>query len=160
MDGFMAIHENQKSLDYFRIAWQSALAASLCLGLPAGLLFWLIILQRLAPSHPVERVVIVLQDYGKLEIIVVLTGAIGWGIALSRISGYRPIWRLTAASMLGLFVSRPLFWGIYAWINYDFSEMPIYVGFAIHLCGLVLSVTFCTGLAHGLILLKVIARVP
>jgi hypothetical protein len=28
------------------------------------------------------------------------------------------------------------------------------VGFAIHLSGLVLSITFCTGLAHGLILPK------
>ena len=45
----MSALEVQRPLNYFRIAWQSALAASLCLGLPAGLVFWLIVLQRLQP---------------------------------------------------------------------------------------------------------------
>ena len=142
----------QKSFDYFRIAWQSALAASLCLGLPAGLLFWLLILQHLKPSGPVKILVTVLQDNGILEIIGVLIGAFAWGIILSRISGYRIWWWLVAASMLGVYLGRRLFWIIYGWHNIDFSGLPVHVVLAIHLSGLVLSVTFCTGLAHGLIL--------
>jgi len=45
-----------------------------------------------------------------------------------------------------------LFWIIYYWFNYDFSNMPMHVGFLIHISGLILSITFCTGLAHGLAL--------
>jgi len=148
----MTIPEVQKSPDYFRIAWQSALAASLCLGLPAGLLFWLLVLQRLKPFGPVERLVTILQDNGIPEIIGVLIGAFGWGIILSRISRYRPWWWLVTASMLGVYLGRRLFWIIYAWINFDFSGLPVHMVLAIHLSGLVLSVTFCTGLTHGLIL--------
>jgi hypothetical protein len=62
------------------------------------------------------------------------------------------MWRLVAASMLGAYVGRRLFWALYAWINYDFSHIPLRVDFAIHLLGLVLSVTFCTGLLYGLML--------
>jgi hypothetical protein len=142
----------QKPLDYFRIAWQSALAASVCLGLPAGLLFWLIILQHLKPFQPVERFVTVLQNGGLSEIIGVLIGAFAWGIILSRISGYRTWWWLVAASMLGVYLGRRLFWIIYAWLNIDFSGLPVYVVLGIHISGLLLSVTFCTGLTHGLIL--------
>jgi RsiW-degrading membrane proteinase PrsW (M82 family) len=36
------------------IAVQSALAGALCLGLPAGLLFWLIVVQGWAPSTPID----------------------------------------------------------------------------------------------------------
>jgi hypothetical protein len=142
----------KKSQYYFRVAWQSALAASICLGLPAGLLFWLIILQRIKPTQPVERLVTVLQNNGMLEIIGILVGAFGWGIILSKISDYRKWWWLIAASMLGIYIGQRLFWIIYYWFNYDFSNLPIHMGFLIHLSGLVLSITFCTGLAHGLIL--------
>ena len=142
----------QKPLNYFRIAWQSALAATICLGLPAGLMFWMIILQRLKPLPALEKFLIVLQNNGILEIIGVLIGAFGWGIILSRISGYRTWWYLVAASMLGVYLGRRLFWIIYAWINFDFSDVLIHVSLAIQLSGLVLSVTFCTGLTHGLIL--------
>ena len=148
----MKILEVPRRGEYYRIAWQSALAASLCLGLPAGLLFWLILLQRIVPSYPVERLVTFLQNNGILEIIGMLVGAFGWGILLSRISDYRKWWRLVVASMLGVFLGQRLFWIIYYWFNYDFSNMPMQVGFLIHISGLVLSITFCTGLAHGLIL--------
>ena len=142
----------QKPLAYFRIAWQSALAASICLGLPAGLIFWLFILQHIKPSPPVEKILTVLQDNPTAEIAGVLIGAFAWGILLSRISGYRPWWLLVAASMLSVYIGRRLFLIIYAWINYDFTGLPIHVVLAIHLTGLVLSVTLCTGLTHGLIL--------
>jgi hypothetical protein len=142
----------QKSLDYFRIAWQSALAGSICLGLPAGLMFWLFILQQIKPSHILEKLMTVLQAYAMAEIAGVLVGAFAWGILLSRISGYRTWWLLAVAGMLGLYLGRRLFWIIYVWINYDFTGLPIHVVLAIHLNGLILSVTFCTGLSHGLIL--------
>lgn len=142
----------KQPLDYFRIAWQSALAASLCLGLPAGFIFWVMILQRLKPLPVFERVLTLLQDYGRVEIIGLLIGAFAWGIVLTRISGYRPWWRLVLASMVGIYLGRRLFWIIYAWINFDFSELPVRVVLAIHLTLLILSVTFWTGLTYGLIL--------
>jgi|SRR5687767_8521165 len=148
----MKILEVPRPSDYFRVAWQSALAASICLGLPAGLLFWLILLQRLKPTPLIERLVTFLQNNGMLEIVGMLVGAFGWGILLSKISGYRLWLRLVVASVLGVYLGQRLFWIIYYWFNYDFSNMPIHVGFAIHLSGLILSITFCTGLAHGLIL--------
>lgn len=142
----------QRPLDYFRIAWQSALAASICLGLPAGLMFWLFILQQIKPSHIVEKLMAVLQTYAMAEIAGVLVGAFAWGILLSRISSYRTWWLVAVAGMLGVYLGRRLFWIIYVWINYDFTGLPIHVVLAIHLNGLILSVTFCTGLFHGLIL--------
>ncbi|HKY53633.1 MAG TPA: hypothetical protein VJM08_04965 [Anaerolineales bacterium] len=140
--------------NYFRIAWQSALAASICLGLPAGLLFWLILLQRILPSQPVEGLVTFLQDNGILEIIGMLVGALGWGILLSKISDYRKWWLLVVASMLGIYLGQRLFWIVHDWLNPDFSNQPVHVVLAIYLIGPVLSITFCTGLAHGLILLN------
>ena len=44
------------------IAVQSALAAAWCLGLPAGLLFWLVIAQRLAPSTPINDLLNFFRD--------------------------------------------------------------------------------------------------
>ena len=48
-----------------KIAVQSAFAAGLCLGLPAGLFFWLIIMQRWAPSAPIDRLLNFLREYAK-----------------------------------------------------------------------------------------------
>ena len=110
----MKILEAPRRGESYRIAWQSALAASICLGLPAGLLFWLILLQRIMPSHPVERLVTFLQNNGVLEIIGMLFGAFGWGIILSQIRaiarGGGLLWQVCWASMLvdgcfGLFIT-------------------------------------------------------
>lgn len=156
MNHLIETTETQTPLHYVRIAWQSALAASLCLGLPAGLLFWLIMFQRLRPSHVVERLMAILSNGGGFEgtfiIIGVLAGAFGWGIILSKISGYRLWLWLAMASVLGVYLGRQLFGGVYRWLNIDFSSLPIHMTLAIHLSGLVLSITFCTGLAHGLLL--------
>jgi hypothetical protein len=51
-------------------------------------------------------------------------------------------------------MGQQLFWIVYYWFNYDFSNLPVHISFAIHLAGHVLSITFCTGLAHGLVLLN------
>src|SRR5215216_3463847 len=62
-----------------KIALQSAFAAGLCLGLPAGLFFWLIILQRSAPSTQMDRLVHFLQDYAVPPVLLEMLGAFGWG---------------------------------------------------------------------------------
>ena len=115
-------------------------------------MFWLILLQRLKPSQPVERLVTFLQNNGIPEIIGMLIGAFGWGIILSKISDYHTWWQLVASAIFGVYVGQRLFWIIYYWLNYDFSNLPIHVGFLIHLSGLILSITFCTGLSHGMLL--------
>ena len=56
--------------------------------------------------------------------------------------------------MLGVYLGRQLFWRVYRWLNIDFSDLPIHITLAIHLVGLVLIITFCTGLTHGLLFRK------
>ena len=102
----MSIVDKQPHLDTFRIAWQSALAALLCLGLPVGLLFWLIIFRGIANSKFLARMVVLLQDYGMIEIMLYLMGAFMWGILLARISRYRPAWQVALATVLGAIVGR------------------------------------------------------
>ena len=63
-DKFMTNLEPQKPPNYFRIAWQSALAAALCLGLPAGLLLWLILFREIGHSVVIEQSVTLLQANG------------------------------------------------------------------------------------------------
>ena len=69
------------------IALQSALAAGLCLGLPAGIIFWLIIVQRWAPSTPINSLVNFFSDNLVPPVILEMLGAFGWGLCLSKISG-------------------------------------------------------------------------
>src|SRR5258707_6923312 len=56
------------------IALQSALAAGLCLGLPAGLLFWLIIVQRWIPSTPIHHLLNFVQDNAVPPVILEMLG--------------------------------------------------------------------------------------
>ncbi len=48
--------------NYFRIAWQSALAAGLCLGLPIALMFWVLIVSKLVPSRSINSFLLLLQN--------------------------------------------------------------------------------------------------
>jgi hypothetical protein len=148
----MQIAAARKPMDTFRIAWQSALAASICLGLPAGFVFWLAIVQHAKPFPIVEKLTFLLFQNERSDMIGALIGACLWGILLSRISGHPQWWLLVTASMLGIYIGRRLFWIVYLWLNYDFSGMPVHLSFAIHLIGQILSVTFFTGLTHGLLL--------
>src|SRR5215217_3589593 len=95
----------QKPLNYFRIAWQSASAAGLCLGLPAGLVLWLILLQRSNHSVVIESLVSFLQVHGLYSIYFVVVSSILWSYLLGRISGYRPWGWIAAASALGILVT-------------------------------------------------------
>ena len=139
----------QTSPNYFRIALQSAFAASLCLGLPAGLLFWLIVFRETSHSAPISQIVILLQDNGWIEISILFIGVLIWGLLLGKLSGYRSWWWIVMASVFGISAGR---WSPLANLDGWLSGLPVHVVFAAFLSGYIFSVTFCTGLAYGLIL--------
>jgi hypothetical protein len=138
-----------------RIAVQSALATALCLGLSTGLFFWLITLQRVAPSAEINRLVDFFSKYlvppDKLEMV----GAFGWGLLLSKISGYRKWWWLSGATILGVRVGTfALYHGLLSegFLEYIAPDVSMHVRFGIILASAVLCVTVSTGLVLGLVL--------
>jgi len=140
----------QKPLNYFRIAWQSALAAGLFLGLPSGLLLWLILFQEINHSTSVEPFVKVLQAHGLNKIIVLMVCSLVWSFLLGRISGYHPWQRIGLATASGILIGwfSPLS-NLDGWFS---DKLPIHTLYALSMCGIVSSVTICVGLAYGLIL--------
>jgi hypothetical protein len=144
------LHQND-----WKIALQSALAAALSLGLPAGLLFWLITIQSLVPSAAIERLVAFLQDYAVPPVILEMLGAFVWGVLLSKISGYRRWWWLSVATMAGVWAGNfALYHGwlpewILALAPRGFSP-PVQLRMILAVN--VLSVTISTGLLLGLTL--------
>lgn len=135
-----------------RIAVLSALAAVLCLGLPTGLYFWLITLQRSAPSPEIDRFVIFFSNYLVPPILLGRIGAFAWGFLLSKISGYRQWWWPSLASMAGFWVGDfALYHGwLPEWVLALSSRglsPPIHFG--VTLAMTVLSVTVCTGVFLG-----------
>ena len=140
-----------------KIAVQSALAAGLCLGLPAGLFFWLIIVQRQGPSTQINILVNFLQDYAVPPVILEMLGAFGWGLLLSKISGYRQWWWLSAATMAGVRVGDfTLYNGsLDQWVKgYAPSGLSLHMRFALILGITVLCVTVSTGLLLGFALMN------
>ena len=100
---------NHEYRSYLLAALQSALAAGFCLGLPAGLLFWLLIYYQLAPSAPVYTVLRLVQDgFPQTAEIASIVGVVVWGILLGKISGYRQWWWLAAATMVGIYMDERL----------------------------------------------------
>ena len=149
----MSTLEAQKPLNYFRVAWQSALAAGLCLGLPAGLLLWLILFQQVKHPAVIEPLVDFLHQDGLYSIYIVVIGSIVWSYLLGRISKYRPWWRIAATSSLGILAAwfSPL--ANIDGILYQYRPtLPIHLNYAASMVGLVGSVTLFVGLAYGLIL--------
>ena len=71
----------------FRIAGQSALAAALCLGLPAGLSLWLLLFQQINHSALVAPMVEFLQSHGLYRIYILALSSILWSYLLGRFSG-------------------------------------------------------------------------
>src|SRR5436190_22531878 len=104
MNGLMTAHTAQKPLNYFRVAWQSALAAALCLGLPAGLSLWLILLQQVYKSNVVEAMIGIFQAHGLYRIYLVALSSVLWSYLLGRISGYRQWWWIAVASATAIMV--------------------------------------------------------
>ena len=140
-----------------KIAVQSALAAALCFGLSTGLFFWLITVQRLAPSAQINRLVTFFSNHlvppDRLEIV----GALGWGFLLSKISGYRKWWWLSAATILGVRMGTfMLYHGLLSeWFLEQIApDASMHVRFGIILTIAVLCVTVSTGLLLGFVLVN------
>jgi hypothetical protein len=145
--------ENQNRLNYFRIAWQSALAAGLCLGLPAGLLLWLILLQQINHSAIVKPLVDFLHTNGLYSIYILVAGSMVWSYLLGRISGYRQWWWIAVASALGILAAwfSPL--ANVDGILYEYQPaLPIHLSYAATMLGLIGGATLFVGLAYGFIL--------
>jgi hypothetical protein len=163
---------------YSRVAWQSALAAGLCLGLPIALMFWVLIVSRLAPSgslnsflsllqntwypfanehqpsSPVHDFLMVLQIYVRPDNIILVLGLLGWAWLLSRISGYRQWGWILTAGLAGVFIGQaPIDW-LDGWIQQSppLYGWPVHIRFAVFLSLSVLCVAMATGLAFGLVL--------
>jgi hypothetical protein len=140
-----------------KIAVQSAFAAGLCLGLPAGLFFWLIIVQRWMLSHLINTLVKFFQDYAVPPVILEMLGAFGWGLCLSKISGYRQWWRLSIATMAGVRVGDfALYHGwLDQWVQgHAPPDLSLHVRFGLILGISVLCVTVSIGLFLGLALMN------
>ena len=152
----MSTLQVQKPLNYFRIAWQSALAAGLCLGLPAGLVLWLILLQRIYHSVVIESLVRFLQAHGLYSIYFVVVGSIFWSYLLGRISGYRSWGWLAVATGLSILLAwfSPL--SNVDGILYEYRPtLPVYINYAASMVGLIGAVTLLVGLAYGFVLRSV-----
>lgn len=137
-------------LNYVRIAWQSALAAALCLGLPAGLLLWLILIRQIFASATIDQAVTFLQANGLNKILVLALCSLLWSFLLARISGYHPWWKLGLATALGIIVGwfSPL-----SNLDASFPEgTPVHIVYAAAMSGIVAGATICVGLAYGLLL--------
>ena len=140
-----------------KIAVQSALAAGLCLGLPAGLFFWVIIVQRWTQSAPIDGLLHFLQDYTVPPVILEMLGAFGWGLLLSKISGYRQWWWLSTATMAGVRVGDfALYHGwLEQWVQgHAPPDISLHVRFGLILGITVLCVTVSTSLLLGLALMN------
>jgi len=142
--------ELPRFLNSFRVAWQSALAAALFLGLPAGLLLWLILFQQTYHSAVIEQSVTLLQADGINKIIVFAVSSLMWSFLLGRISGYRAWWKIGLATVLGIFAGwfSPLS-NLDGWFG---DRLPVHTLYAVAMCGIVCSTTLSVGLAYGLIL--------
>lgn len=140
-----------------KIALQSALATAVCLGLPTGLFFWLITVQRVAPSTQIDRLVTFFSNHlvppDKLEMV----GAFGWGFLLSKICGYHKWWWLSGATILGVRVGTfALYHGLLSewFLEHIAPDVSMHVRFGILLSLAVLSVTVSIGLLLGFVLLN------
>ena len=142
---------------YWKIAVQSALAAALCFGLSTGLFFWLITVQRLAPSAQINRLVTFFSNYLVPPDILEIVGALGWGFLLSKISGHRKWWWLSAATILGVQMGTfTLYHGLLSewFLEHIAPDASMHVRFGIILMIAVLCVTVSTGLLLGLVLVN------
>jgi hypothetical protein len=156
MNCFMKTDAAQKTLNYFRAALQSALAAALCLGLPAGFSLLLILIQQIYHSTVVGSLLDIFQANGLYRIYLVVITSVLWSYLLGRISGYRPWWWIACASALGILVAwfSPLA-NVDGILYYYQPNLPIHLNYAASMVGLIGSVTLFVGLSYGLILRSV-----
>jgi hypothetical protein len=153
MNGLMTTDAAQKPMDYFRIAWQSALAAALCLGLPAGFSLLLILIGQIYHSPVIKSLLDIFQANGLYRIYLVVLTSIIWSYLLGRISGYYSWWWIAAASAFGILAAwfSPL--ANVDGILYEYRPgLPIYLNYAASMVGLIGGVTLLVGFAYGLVL--------
>ena len=153
MNDAVAVQPVPKFPGYFRIACQSALAAAVCLGFPAGLLLWLIWFRQMSHSTLLNGPIDFLQDSGLVSIYILVLSSLLWSYLLGRISGYQRWWRIAVASALGILVTwfSPL--SNVDGILYEARpHLPIHLNYAASMIGLVGSATLFVGLAYGLVL--------
>jgi voltage-gated potassium channel Kch len=149
----MSMLEAQKSLNYFRIAWQSALAAALSLGLPAGLSLWLILFQQIYTSSLVDWLSGVFQAHGLYRIYIVAISSVLWSYLLGRISGYRRWWLIGVASAVAILAAWFSPFANVDGILYQYRpSLPVHLNYAASMAGLIGGVTLFTGLSYGIIL--------
>ena len=149
----MIFFENQSQPDYFRIAYKSAIAAALCLGLPAGLSLWLLLFQRINHSALVAMLVDFFQTHGLYRVYTVALSSILWSFLLGRISGYRRWGLLATASAIAILAAwfSPL--ANIDGILYNYRpNLPIHINYAAAMAGIIGGVTLFVGLAYGLVL--------
>lgn len=144
------MNETPQPLNHFRIALQSGFAAGLTLGLPAGLLFWLILLQEIYPNQVSEQIITFLQVNALNKVFVLVFCSLLWSYLLSKISKYKKWLQIALATVLGIMAGwfSPL-------SNLDglFSDQfPIHILYAFSISGLIFNITFCVGLAYGILL--------
>jgi hypothetical protein len=154
-----AVAPNHWSRDDLKIALQSAFAAGLCLGLPAGLYFWVLIVQRWAPTAQGNILLNFLQAHLVPPVTLEMLGAFGWGRCLAKISGYRLWWWLSAATMAGVWIGN--FALYHGWLELNpwyqdqaVSALSLHTRFAIIVGMNVLCVTVSTGLLLGLAIMN------
>jgi hypothetical protein len=149
----MSTLKAQKPPDYFRVALQSALAAAFCLGLPAGLLLWLILFQRIHHSAVLQPPIDFLHANGLYSIYILVVSSIVWSYLLGRSSGYRPWGWIAVASALGILAAwfSPL--ANIDGVLYAYRPaLPVHLNYAASMVGLIGGVTLFVGLAYGFIL--------
>ena len=149
----MTLLENHSTPNYFRIAWQSTLAAALCLGLPAGLNLWLLLFQQVNHSALIAVPLDFLQTHGLFRIYLLAFTSMIWSYLLGRISSYRSWWLLAIASAVGILAAwfSPL--SNLDGILYNYRpDLPIHLNYAAAMAGVVGSATLFVGLAYGLVL--------
>ncbi len=156
-DIYRPVTHNHVYKSDLKIAVQSALAAALCLGLPAGSFFWLLIVQRWAPSAPIDVLVNFIRDNLAPPVLFEMLGALGWGVFLSKISGYRQWWWLSATTMAGVWVGDfALYHGfLEPWVQgHAPVALPLNLLFWLILSINVLCVTVSTSLLLSLALMN------
>lgn len=149
----MIIQTAPKPVNYFRIAWQSALAAAFSLGLPAGLSLWLILFLQIYKSSAIKLLSDFLQAHGLYRIYIVAISSILWSYLLGRISGYRPWWWIGVASAIAILAAwfSPL--ANMDGILYEYyPSLPIHLNYASAMGGLIGGVTLFVGLSYGIVL--------
>jgi hypothetical protein len=111
---------------------------------------WLILFQQVYPSTIIQQLLTLLQRNGLNSIFILALCSLLWSYLLARISGYRPWWKIGFATVAGIFAGwfSPLS-NLDAWLS---EGTPIHVVYAVAMCGLVGTVTFCVGLAYGFVL--------